>query len=55
MRLLHAADAQAHNNRGLAKLKLRDREGARADFLRALELEPALKEAEEDLRRLTGD
>jgi Flp pilus assembly protein TadD len=52
---LQAADAQAHNNRGLAKLKMGDREGARADFTRALELEPALKEAEENLRRLTSD
>ena len=52
---LHPADAQAHNNRGLTKLKLGDRDGARADFRRALELEPAMQEAEENLRRLTAE
>jgi len=30
-------------------------DGARADWQRALELEPGMKEAEENLRRLEGD
>ena len=51
---LYAPDAQAHNNRGLAKLKLGDVDGARADWMRALELEPGMREAEENLKRLTA-
>jgi len=51
---LYPSDAQAHNNRGLAKDKLGDRKGAMADFRRALELQPGMKEAEENLRRLPG-
>lgn len=50
---LYPSDAQAHNNRGLTKLKFGDRDGAAADFHRALELEPALNEAAENLKRLT--
>jgi Flp pilus assembly protein TadD len=48
----YPSDAQAHNNRGLTKLKLGDVEGARGDFERALELQPGMKEAEENLNRL---
>ena len=51
---LYPSDAQAHNNRGLAKLKLGDVEGARTDWMRALELQPGMKEAEENLKRLVA-
>jgi Flp pilus assembly protein TadD len=51
---LYRLDAQALNNRGITKLKLGDREGARADWVRALELQPGMKEAEENLRGLAA-
>jgi Flp pilus assembly protein TadD len=49
---LYRSDAQAHNNQGLAKLKLGNVEGARGDFERALAIEPSPKEAQENLKRL---
>lgn len=49
---LYPSDAQGHNNRGLKRLKLGDREGARSDFERALEIEPGMNEAAENLERL---
>jgi Flp pilus assembly protein TadD len=49
---LHPADAQAHNNRGLTKVMLEDFEGARVDFERALQLEPAMTEAKQNLDAL---
>jgi len=52
---LHPNDAQAHNNRGIAKAQLGDMEGARADWQRALEIQPGMREAEENLRKLGGE
>jgi len=49
---LYPSDAQAHNNSGSAKFRLGDLEGARVDFQRALELEPGMGEADENLKRL---
>ncbi|HKY33274.1 MAG TPA: tetratricopeptide repeat protein [Candidatus Polarisedimenticolia bacterium] len=49
---IYASDGPAHNNRGLVRLKMGDVEGARADFERALQLEPGMREAEENLKRL---
>ena len=48
---LHTPDAQVHNNR-LVRTGLGAVAGARADFARALELQPDLAEAEHNLRRL---
>lgn len=45
-------DALAHNNRGAALLALGLREHAGRDFRRALELDPCLQEARENLSRM---
>jgi Flp pilus assembly protein TadD len=51
---IYPADAQAHNNRGLVKVKLGNLAGARADVEKALQLDPSLAEADSNLRRLNS-
>ena len=49
---LHPNDAQAHNNREITSARMGDMQEARTDFQRALELEPEMKEAYENLRKV---
>jgi len=49
---LHALDAKAFNNRGLANLRLGDAAAARRDFEEAMRIDPAQKEARENLKLL---
>jgi len=45
-------DPMAHNNRGAALLALGIRDHAEQDFRRALELDPCLRQARENLARM---
>jgi tetratricopeptide (TPR) repeat protein len=45
-------DAQSYNNRGQAHLSKGHREQAIADFRKALELQPGLRDSLEGLKRL---
>lgn len=46
------SDAFSWNNRGQARLRLGDKQGAIADLRRALELKPDLESAQDSLRKL---
>jgi Flp pilus assembly protein TadD len=51
---LHPADVRALNNRGVCLLRLGDRDGAVADFLQALSLDPDFAEARRNLELVVG-
>ena len=46
------ADAYSWNNRAQGKMRLGDKQGAIADFRKALELSPGLRTAREGLQQL---
>jgi regulator of sirC expression with transglutaminase-like and TPR domain len=51
---LHPNDPWSLNNRGVCRLRLGNRDGAVADFLQALSVDPAFVEARRNLDLLTG-
>jgi Flp pilus assembly protein TadD len=50
--LLDPADVNSWNNRGQGRMRIGDKQGAIADFRKALELKPGLPTALESLKKL---
>jgi len=53
--VLDPADVNSWNNRGQGRMRIGDREGAIADFKKALELKPGLPTAVESLKKLGAE